>query len=48
MEDVLHYALPLGKIGDVFGGFAHRKVRGVFSFRELALEQIFSGARLVD
>ncbi len=48
MEDVLHYALPLGKIGDVFGGFVHRKVRGVFSFRELALEQIFPGARLVD
>ncbi|MDE0978961.1 MAG: SRPBCC family protein [Flavobacteriales bacterium] len=48
MEDVLHYALPFGLLGELFGGFVHRKVKGIFSFREKTLETLFPGARSVD
>jgi len=42
MEDTLHYALPGGWIGELTGGFIHKKVRGIFEFREQELERIFS------
>ena len=41
MEDVLHYALPGGFLGEWFGGFVHQKVRGIFEFREEELNRIF-------
>jgi ligand-binding SRPBCC domain-containing protein len=41
MEDVLHYALPGGFIGELFGAPIHRKVNGIFSHRESILNDIF-------
>ena len=41
MEDVLHYALPGGWLGEIFGGFVHKKVNGIFAFREEELNRIF-------
>jgi ligand-binding SRPBCC domain-containing protein len=41
MEDVLHYALPGGWLGEFFGGFVHKKVKGIFAFREEELNRIF-------
>lgn len=47
MEDVLHYALPGGALGELFGGsFVHGKVRGIFSYREKELARIFPGAKV--
>lgn len=47
MEDVLHYALPGGIIGELLGGpVIHKKVRAIFSYREKELERIFPGAKL--
>jgi len=48
MEDVLHYALPGGWLGEFFGGFVHKKVKGIFAFREEELNRIFpqSGSHL--
>ena len=43
MEDTLHYALPGGALGEVFGGFVHNKVKGIFQFREAELNRIFPG-----
>lgn len=43
MEDTLHYALPGGVLGEVFGGFVHTKVKGIFQFREAELNRIFPG-----
>lgn len=47
MEDVLHYALPFGWLGEALGGFIHRKVKGIFSFREKTLNVLFPGAKIV-
>lgn len=41
MEDTLHYALPFGILGEIGGGFVHKKVRGIFEFREAELNRIF-------
>ncbi len=42
MRDVLHYALPLGLLGDVAGGaFVRRRVAGIFEYRKAALEERF-------
>lgn len=47
MRDVLHYGLPGGTIGDLFGGpIVHPKVKGIFSFREEQLEKLFPGAKV--
>ena len=48
MEDVLHYALPLGGLGELFGGFIHRKVKGIFAYREDTLNEFFPGAKRVS
>lgn len=45
MEDVLHYSLPGGAIGDVIGFPIHRKVKGIFSYREKVLNEIFPVAK---
>jgi len=37
----LHYALPGGILGELGGAFVHRKVRGIFEFREGELNRIF-------
>jgi ligand-binding SRPBCC domain-containing protein len=45
MTDTLHYALPGGALGELFAGpWVHKKVRGIFSYRTLALAAIFPGA----
>ena len=42
MEDIVHYALPFGKIGTVFGGpFVRRRLAEIFAFRRRFLEQEF-------
>ena len=42
MKDILHYALPFGSIGElVAGNMVHTKVRNIFKFRELKLNEIF-------
>ena len=41
MEDVLHYALPGGAIGELFCSPIHRKVNGIFIHRESILNEIF-------
>lgn len=47
MEDVLHYALPGGFLGELFGGpVIHKKVKGIFSFRESKLAALFPGAKV--
>lgn len=44
MEDILHYALPLGWIGRLVAGrFVEKKVNGIFSYRFLELEKRFNG-----
>jgi ligand-binding SRPBCC domain-containing protein len=43
MRDTVHYAMPLGPVGDlVLAGFVRRKVESIFDFRERTLERIFS------
>lgn len=45
MDDVLHYVLPAGPIGEVMGALMlHAKVDGIFTYRGDALKQIFPGA----
>jgi ligand-binding SRPBCC domain-containing protein len=41
MEDVLHYGLPGGSIGELFGAPIHKKVQGIFRHRESILNDIF-------
>ena len=42
MEDIVHYALPFGTIGRVFGGpLARRRLEQIFSFRRLFLVREF-------
>lgn len=41
MEDTLHYALPGGWLGELGGGFVHKKVHGIFEFREAELNRLF-------
>lgn len=42
MKDILHYALPFGPIGGLMGKlFIHDRVKGIFSFREKKLNEIF-------
>jgi ligand-binding SRPBCC domain-containing protein len=43
MEDVLHYALPLGGIGRLIAGkFVEKKVNNIFNYRFNKLEKIFN------
>jgi ligand-binding SRPBCC domain-containing protein len=42
MEDIVHYALPLGTIGRVFGGhLVRRRLEQIFSFRRRFLAREF-------
>ena len=42
MEDIVHYALPFGKIGAIFGGsFVRRRLAEIFAFRRRFLEREF-------
>ncbi len=42
MNDILHYALPLGPLGELMGKlFIHKKVMNIFSYREKKLNEIF-------
>ena len=42
MEDIVHYALPLGMIGRVFGGpLVRRRLEHIFSFRRRFLVREF-------
>lgn len=42
MRDTLHYALPMGFLGEIMGGlFIHKKVKGIFQYREEKLNRIF-------
>jgi ligand-binding SRPBCC domain-containing protein len=42
MKDILHYALPFGFLGEMMGNlFIHQKVKGIFSYREKKLNEIF-------
>jgi len=42
MEDIVHYALPLGTIGRVFGGaLVRRRLERIFSFRRRFLVREF-------
>ena len=43
MEDILHYALPMGILGElVAGAMVRRKVEGIFTYRFKKLEALFS------
>jgi ligand-binding SRPBCC domain-containing protein len=45
MTDIVHYALPLGILGDRFGArMVHRRVRGIFAYRQEVLDRMFGGA----
>jgi len=45
MEDIVHYALPFGTVGRVFGGpLVRRRLEGIFAFRRCILEREFGGA----
>ena len=42
VEDLVHYALPFGPAGRMFGGgFVRRQLEGIFSFRRKFLENTF-------
>ena len=42
MEDILHYSLPFGFIGEIAGKLLiHKKVQGIFNYRERKLDSIF-------
>jgi len=42
MQDILHYALPFGPLGELMGKlFIHKKVMNIFSYREKKLNEIF-------
>lgn len=42
MKDTLHYVLPFGILGEIMGSiFIHDKVKGIFSYREEKLKQLF-------
>ena len=41
MEDVLHYGLPGGFVGELFGAPIHKKVKFIFNHREAILDEIF-------
>jgi ligand-binding SRPBCC domain-containing protein len=44
VEDLVHYALPLGPVGRFFGGpFVRRQLDGIFSFRTRFLQKTFAG-----
>ncbi len=46
MEDILHYALPMGLLGEILAGsFVQKKVEGIFDYRYQALERIFSSPK---
>lgn len=45
MTDIVHYALPLGRLGRFFGGWmVDRDVRRIFAFREQTIRDHFKGA----
>jgi ligand-binding SRPBCC domain-containing protein len=40
MRDIVHYALPFGPVGDLFGlNTVRKQVRGIFAYRREVLEQ---------
>lgn len=42
VEDLVHYALPFGPAGRIFGGgYVRRQLAGIFSFRRQFLEEMF-------
>ena len=46
MEDIVHYALPFGKVGRMFGGpLVRRRLEQIFAFRRRFLEREFGGLR---
>jgi ligand-binding SRPBCC domain-containing protein len=45
MDDVLHYVLPAGWVGEAMGAlFLHGKVDGIFTYRGMNLKALFPGA----
>lgn len=41
MKDILHYALPIGLIGEIMGKlFIHKKVHNIFNYRKEKLKEI--------
>jgi ligand-binding SRPBCC domain-containing protein len=45
MEDILHYKLPFGFLGDWMGKlFLHKKVQSIFDHREKMLKEYFKAA----
>jgi ligand-binding SRPBCC domain-containing protein len=43
IQDIVHYAMPLGPIGEmVYAISVRKKVEGIFDFRQKALERILS------
>ena len=42
MKDELHYVLPFGIFGKLFGGFVHKRVNGIFTHREKVIDGHFS------
>jgi|GEM_PF-96527 len=42
MTDILHYALPMGMLGQLFAGnFVRKKVEGIFEYREKVITDLF-------
>lgn len=42
MKDILHYALPIGILGELLGNLVlHKKVQNIFDYRENKLKEIF-------
>jgi ligand-binding SRPBCC domain-containing protein len=43
MTDLVHYALPAGKLGATFGSaFVHKRVKEIFDYRYKTLESLFN------
>ena len=49
MRDIVHFALPLGPVGDIVAGRAvARRVRGIFDYRTDVLRRLFGAAGSPD
>lgn len=47
MIDLVHYRLPLGRLGDLLGGrLVERRVNGIFAYRRRALAELFDERRV--
>ncbi len=44
MQDIVHYALPFGKLGQIFaGGMVRKKIESIFKYRKELIGNYFKG-----